>query len=234
MNRNIIECRKLCIGYNNKSLTEPFDLDIKHNNWYGIIGSNGTGKSTFFKTLLGNIRPVSGSFTIMNSSSGKSNIYISYIPQEREINVNTRTSAYSLILNSYRAFKWGIPFYNKELKERINEIMSIIGISEYARRPFNKLSGGQKKRVYLAQAMVNKCKLILMDEPLSDLDPASKESFLQALRTLHNKKVLTMMMISHDMHEVAAYLDTFIHFKDNKVHLCNELPCIKETAYVGI
>lgn len=232
MDKNIIECKKLCIGYEEKSLTEPFDLELKENNWYGIMGENGTGKTTFFKTLLGNIKPISGEARILYCSAEKHNMYIGYIPQEREININNKTSAYTFILNSYNAFKWGIPIYTKTLRKKLNEILEIIGVHDYIHKPFVNLSGGQKRRIFLAQALINDVKLLFMDEPLADLDPESKQSFLNSLRKIHNETTLSLMMITHDMYEIAEYLDAFIHFKNNKVHLCRELPCIKESAHV--
>lgn len=234
MDKNIVECKKLCIGYHGRSLTDPFDLNLRENQWFGIIGANGTGKTTFFKTLLGSIKPVSGEVRILDCLTEKHNMYIGYIPQEREINTNIKTSAYTLILNSYQSFKWGIPFYNKSLYKKLNEILEIIGAHDYVHKPFATLSGGQKKRIFLAQALINNSKLLLMDEPLADLDPESKQSFLHSLRSIHSETTLSLMMISHDMHEIAKYLDAFIHFKDNTVHLCRELPCVKESAYVGV
>lgn len=232
--KNIVACKNLCIGYDHKSLTEPFDLELKENNWYGIIGANGAGKTTFFKTLLGIIKPISGEIWILDSTIGKHNSSISYIPQERELNTNIKTSAYTLILSSYKAFKWGVPFYDKDLKAKADEILRITGASTFAHKPFCTLSGGQKKKIYLAQALINDSKLVLMDEPLADLDPESKLGFLHSLKEIHKETTLSLMMISHDMHEIAQYLDAFIHFKDNKVHLCREIPCIKESAYVGV
>jgi len=232
--KNIIECHKLCIGYNNRSLTKPFDLELKENGWYGVIGANGSGKTTFFKTLLGEVKPLSGEIFVMDSEIGKHNSHIGYIPQERELNTNILTSAYTLILSSYKAHKWGIPIHSRKLKRIAADIIYAVGASDFALKPFNTLSGGQKKRIYLAQALISKVKLLLMDEPLSDLDPQSKKSFLDSLRKIHSQTTLSMMMISHDMHEIAQYLDAFIHFKDNNVHFCREMPCIKESAYVGI
>jgi ABC-type Mn2+/Zn2+ transport system ATPase subunit len=137
-------------------------------------------------------------------------------------------------LSSYKAFNWGIPLYNKGLYRKLDEILEIIGAHDYVNKPFMTLSGGQKKRIFLAQALINESKLLLMDEPLADLDPESKQSFLQSLRKIHKETTLSLMMISHDMHEITEYLNAFIHFKDSKVHLCKELPCIKESAYVGV
>ena len=232
MDRNIVECKKICIGYEGKSLTEPFNLELKENNWYGIMGANGTGKTTFFKTLLGSIKPISGEARILHCSAEKHNMYIGYIPQEREINTNIRTSAYTFILNSYKAFKWGIPIYGATLHKRLKEILEIIGAHDYVHKPFINLSGGQKRRIFLAQALINDVKLLFMDEPLADLDPKSKQSFLHSLRKIQNETTLSLMMISHDMYEIAEFFDGFIHFKNNKVHLCKELPCIKELAHV--
>ncbi|MDE4961465.1 ATP-binding cassette domain-containing protein, partial [Francisella tularensis] len=84
---------------------------------------------------------------------------------------------------------------------------------DYIHKPFKNLSGGQKKRVYLVQALINEPKILLLDEPLSDLDPDAKHQFLACLKEIHKKENNTLLIISHDMKEISTQLDAFIHFK---------------------
>ena len=231
--QNIIQCRSLTIGHSTQaSLCKPFDLDIQTNQWLGIVGENGTGKSTFLKNILGFENPLTGSLKVFDLPPGKANKWISYIPQERELNLNPHISASTIVKASHSANKFGLPDFGKKIDQEINQLFDMVGALSYAKKPFETLSGGQKKRVYLAQALINKPKLLLLDEPLSDLDPQAKQDFIQSLKTIHHEHHLTLLIISHDMHEIAHELDNFIHFKNQYVHLCQKLPCLKEDRSV--
>lgn len=229
----IIQCHDLVIGHNPQTpLCKAFDLTIYQNHWLGIVGENGAGKSTFLKTLLGLEAPISGKLILFAQMIGKNNNLISYIPQECELNLNSNISALTLIKSSFNANKLGLPAFGKVIEQKAHEMLSIVGASEYASNPFERLSGGQKKRIYLAQALINNPRLLLLDEPLSDLDPQARQDFIQALKTIHTEQNLTLLIISHDMHEIAHELDNFIHFKNQHVHLCQKLPCLKEDRSV--
>lgn len=229
----MIQCDKLVVGYQT-NLTDPFDLCIEENKWLGIIGENGIGKSTFLKTLLGVLSPISGGISVFGKKPGQQNNIISYIPQEREINLTDLMSGLTLIKSSYSGWQYGLPLLDRKLNHRALELLELVGATEYMHQPFNTLSGGQKKRIYLAQALINQPKLLLLDEPLADLDPKAKQHFIEALQEIHDHQSLGLLIISHDMHEIASHLDGFIHFKCGIVHHCKELPCAKEDTYVGI
>ncbi|HLX55365.1 MAG TPA: ATP-binding cassette domain-containing protein [Aquella sp.] len=229
----MIECKNLVLGYN-KAISEPFSLNLPNNQWFGIIGENGCGKSTFMKTILGNIKPISGSIRVLDKAPGNSNDSIAYIPQEREINTSEYTSGLTLIELSYNGWHCGIPFLNTATRKKALDILELVGATKYMYQPFSTLSGGQKKRIYLAQALINRPKLLLLDEPLADLDPEAKQHFIETLNKIHKQHDLTLLIISHDMHQIAMDLDGYIHIKDSQVHYCQELPCIREGVYVGI
>ena len=229
----MIECKNLVLGYR-ESLVEAFSLKIADNKWMGIIGENGIGKSTFMKTILGIIKPISGNINIFGKNIGQVNNIISYIPQEREINLSDLMSGLTLIKSSYHGASFGLPLLNRKLHNRALELLELVGATKYQHQPFNTLSGGQKKRIFLAQALINDPQLLLLDEPLADLDPSAKQHFIDALEEIHKHKSLGLLIISHDMHEIASHLDGFIHFKDKMVHSCVELPCAAKDTYVGI
>lgn len=229
----VINCKSLVLGYR-EPITNPFNLEINENKWFGIIGENGIGKSTFLKTILGEIKPISGELNVLGHRCNTYNSEIAYIPQMREINLSDNMSGLSLIKASFRGWSLGLPLFSKKLHNEALELIDLVGAAKYMSQPFSTLSGGQKKRIYLAQALINKPKLLLLDEPLADLDPKAKQHFIQALEEIHQHQELSMLIISHDMHEIASYLDGFIHFKNGNVHPCNEVPCAKGDVYVGI
>jgi ABC-type Mn2+/Zn2+ transport system ATPase subunit len=229
----MIECKNLVLGYD-KAITPEFNLTIDENQWIGIIGKNGAGKSTFLKSILGNLAVKSGKLSIFGAPVGKHNQAISYIPQEREINLADNMSGTSLVMSSYTGWKFGVPWYSKKLRLQVQSLIELVGATEYAHQPFNTLSGGQKKRIYLAQALVNQPKLLLLDEPLADLDPHAKQHFIEALQKIHKNQQLGLMIISHDMHEIANHLDAFIHFSGTGVHYCATIECVREDTYVGV
>ena len=234
MANNIISCDDLRVGYAKKALTDPMNLKIKANQWLGIVGENGIGKSTFFKTILGILPSVSGAITVLGGLPGKLNHKISYIPQERTLNATENISGMSLIKANYRASRFGLPSFGKQLNKKIHYLLTTVGAESYAEKAFQSLSGGQKKRIYLAQALINNPTLLLLDEPLSDLDPQAKHDVIQALKRIHHQENITLLIISHDMHEIAHELDHFIHFKQRKAHFCDALPCLREDTNVRI
>lgn len=229
----LLECKNLVLGYN-RALTKPINLVIDDDRWIGIIGKNGIGKSTFLKTLLGLRKSFDGELKVLGRLPGAANREISYIPQEREINLAERMSGFSLIISSYNGWHFGCAIPSRKLKERVNQLIELVGATPYAHQPFNTLSGGQKKRIFLAQALVNQPRLLLLDEPLADLDPAAKQQFIQSLQQIHLHEKVGLLIIAHDMHEIAEHLDGFIHFRSDGVHYCETISCVKEDSYVGV
>lgn len=139
----MIKCSNLVIGYN-KPITAALNLEVPTNAWVGIVGKNGVGKSTFFKTLLGKIPTISGLITINDNKIDVDTI--SYIPQEREINFEEKTSGYTLVKYSYKPKSWGLPLFDKEFKEKLEYLIALTQTQDYIHKPFKNLSGGQKKK----------------------------------------------------------------------------------------
>lgn len=231
MMAKIIETKSLVLGYKTP-ISHPLNINVQRGEWIGIVGQNGIGKSTLFKTMMGQVAPLEGTLLINGKPQGDNNHLISYIPQERELNTLEQTSGMTLIKASYRAQYWGLPFFDSTFRNKLNEIIELVGIESYIKRPLTSISGGQRKRIYLAQALINSPSILLLDEPLSDLDPMAKQHFIQALKQIHHHTEITVLIISHDMQEISTQLDRFLHFKDGNAHICDIMPCLKEDARV--
>ena len=227
-----IEVKNLSLGYANALNSNPITFTIKLGEWTGIVGQNGTGKSTLFKVLLGQLEPLEGVVTICSKKPGSNNNLIGYIPQNRELNTAPKMCASTLIKASYKANSWGIPIYNSSFKQKLKSLVNLVGIQPYLHQPLEKLSGGQLKRVFLVQALINDPKILLLDEPLSDLDPAAKQKFITSLKKIHKSREITVLIISHDMQEINKRLDKFIHFKNGSANVCDLMPCLKEDMRV--
>ena len=222
----MIKISNLVIGYNHKPILKPINLEINLGSWIGIVGQNGVGKSTFLKTIVGQIPKISGSILINGHDVNVKDI--SYIPQEREINCEDRTSGYTLIKYSYRPNSWGITLTGKKFKKDILNLIEKTQTQHYINQPFKELSGGQKKLIYLMQALINKPKVILLDEPMCDLDQDAKNKFIACLKKINYQKNITLLIVSHNIEEIFPELNSFIHFSKNACHYCTDIQCIKK------
>lgn len=224
--QSIIQCNNLSLGYKDHQLTKNFSFSIEKGAWLGIIGDNGSGKSTFFKTILGEINPLSGQIKLFGNKPGKiaNNRQISLIPQSRHIDTPDYLTAYQLLKASVNGHKMGLPILNKDQKQKLDNLILLVGAEDYINKPFQQLSGGQKKRVFLAQALLNQPQLLLLDEPLADLDLQAKHHFIHCLQKIHQEIPLTLLMVTHEMNEIHQYLSGFIHFHRGDVILTPNYP----------
>ena len=149
MKDEIIRLDNVSIGYkNNELMAKPVNITIRKDDWVGIVGGNGSGKSTLFKTILGLVHPTHGTVKVLDNRPGIYNDYISYMPQEKEVNINENTSAMTLIRATYKGNKLGIPYFNKEFHEKLKHLINLVEVSSYIYQPIKSLSGGQKKKSF--------------------------------------------------------------------------------------
>ena len=206
-----ISCKNLFIGYKKKINEIPLNIEIPLYSWVGIIGENGSGKSTFLKTLLGIVKPISGNIQLHGKIIKDFQKYVSYCPQDREIELSQHMTGESLIQASYGK-KLGIPSFGRTFREKLRKVLKTTKSEKFSSIPFNKLSGGEKKKIYISQSLMNDPKILLLDEPLNHLDPMSKISILRSLRQSFSRKKFTLMIISHETQEIKNQLDYLIEF----------------------
>lgn len=197
----LLQCQNLSVGYEGQTVAKDLSFSVSQGDYLFIVGENGSGKTTLMKTILHLIPPVDG---MMEMGDGLKQNEIGYLPQQTEAQKDFPASVKEIVLSGCQAKPGFHPFYSKEDKKRAMKNMERMEILPYAKRCFRELSGGQQQRVLLARALCASDKVLLLDEPVSGLDPKVTQELYQLIRSL-NEEGLTIIMISHDMEAALEY-----------------------------
>ena len=205
----LIKCKNVSFAYDKSTALKDVSLDVGAGDYLCVLGENGTGKSTLVKLILGLLKPSSGEIIY----NGIKNTEIGYLPQTTVADPNFPASVYEVVLQG-RCNKLGKKFfYSSEDKKRVAENMKLLGIDDIKDKNFADLSGGQRQRALLARALSATDKLLLLDEPVSGLDPIVTDEMYEIIRRLNKEKNITVIMISHDTKTVAKYATHILHLK---------------------
>lgn len=197
-----ITCRDLSIGYEGRAIRDHINFSLHKGDYLCLIGENGSGKSTLMKTLLHLLPPVSGSVLL---GDGLGSNEIGYLPQQTVIQKDFPASVREIVLSGCQNHCGIRPFYNKEEKRLSEEMMDKLQITHFRNRCYRELSGGQQQRVLLARALCATRKILLLDEPVSGLDPKVTEEMYRLIEQLNHVDQITIIMISHDIREAVKY-----------------------------
>ena len=196
-----IECKDLKIGYDRQVVLEGINFQVHKGDYLCIVGENGSGKSTLMKTLLGLTPKLDGEIIFGDDLRQTE---LGYLPQQTEVQKDFPASVKEIVLSGCQSRMGLRPFYNKEEKKLADENMERMGITEFKDRSYKALSGGQQQRVLLARALCATRKLLLLDEPVSGLDPKVTQDMYELIASL-NKEGITIIMISHDIDAAIDY-----------------------------
>lgn len=202
-----IKCEHLTLGYDGVSVTENISFEVGKGDYLCIVGENGAGKSTLVKTLLGLIKPLSGTVSM---GDGLKQGELGYLPQQNSMQRDFPATVFEIVLSGTLNTLGRKPFYGKEQKELAEQNMEKLGISQYKNKSFRKLSGGQQQRVLLARAMCAAGQLILLDEPVAGLDPKVTGEFYELIKELNGSGV-TIIMVTHDIAAAVKYAKHILH-----------------------
>lgn len=202
-----LKCENLTLGYNSKVVAENISFQVNKGDYLCIVGENGSGKSTLMKTLLHLIKPLSGT---IKTGDGVLADEIGYLPQQTEVQRDFPASVKEIVLSGCQSRCGRRPFYNKAEKQLALEAMEKMGISHLAKKCYRELSGGQQQRTLLARAFCATQKMLLLDEPVTGLDPIATEEMYSLIKDL-NDNGITIIMISHDLDAALKYASHVLH-----------------------
>jgi zinc transport system ATP-binding protein len=200
--KEIIKLEKVTFSYGKEEFLKAITLPIYEDDFLGIIGPNGGGKTTILKLILGLLEPEKGKIRVFGKSPKKARNEIGYLSQFKNIDFDFPVTAHEIVLLSKVGDKL-IKRYSKEDKEAVRKSMKELGIWNLRDKKLNELSGGEKQRVFVARALANEPKVLILDEPMSNLDIHIQEEFYKILKELNNK--IAIVIVDHDLEMVSKY-----------------------------
>ena len=207
--KNLIKCSQLTLGYGSKNIVNSFDYEINAGDYLCIIGRNGCGKTTFLRGLAGILRPKAGKIELRNNLKRKE---IGYLPQITIAQKDFPASVEEIVLSAFQGKSLLLPFYGSALRERARECLALTRTENLRKACFRELSGGQKQRVLLARELCAAERMLLLDEPVTGLDPESSQNMYNIIKELHEQKKMTIVMVTHDVEAATKYATRILDF----------------------
>ena len=204
-----IICQNLSVGYDSKIILKNLSFEVNKGDYLCIVGENGSGKTTLIKSILGLIPTISGK---LETGDGLKSNEIGYLPQQTVVQRDFPASVREIVLSGCQGRTGLRPFYSKSDKLLAEENMRKMEITDLSKRCYRELSGGQQQRVLLARALCATQKLLLLDEPVSGLDPRVTTGMYQTIKSL-NEEGISIIMISHDVNAAVKYASHILHIE---------------------
>lgn len=208
---SLISCKNVCLSYDNNRVAENLTFNVNTGDYLCIVGENGSGKSTLVRAILGLKETTSGH---LHFGEGLKKGEIGYLPQQTTAQKDFPASVYEVVISGCAADKKGI-FYSKAHKKLARENMKKLDILSLENKCFRELSGGQQQRVLLARALCATKKLILLDEPVTGLDPIVTNELYSIISSINKEMGITIVMVSHDLHSATENASHILHLKRN-------------------
>ena len=205
-----ISCKNVYLKYENTSVVEDLSFNVEAGDYLCIVGENGSGKSTLVKSILGLKETASGHLHFGDGVTGKN---IGYLPQQTTAQMDFPASVYEVVLSGCIGRKGTSIFFSKEQRKSAEENMKKLDILSLKKKCYRELSGGQQQRVLLARALCAADKMILLDEPVTGLDPVVTADFYALLKKLNKQYGITVIMVSHDLFAAVNNASHILHLK---------------------
>jgi zinc/manganese transport system ATP-binding protein len=194
------------------------DLAIEPGELVAVLGPNGAGKSTLLRVLLGFLPLSAGSATVFGGPPGRRNDAIGYLPQRHGFDASTRIRGIDLVRLGLDGDKWGLPLSRgREARARVDEVIALVGATEYARRPIGQLSGGEQQRLLIAQTLAARPELLLLDEPLDSLDLPNQTAVSALLSQICGSEKVAVLLVAHDVNPLIGELDRVVYVAGGRI-----------------
>ncbi|MEO6881262.1 MAG: ABC transporter ATP-binding protein [Mycobacteriaceae bacterium] len=205
-----------------RTLWSGVDLSVGPAQLVAVLGPNGVGKSTMVKALLGLLPLARGSAEVLGEPVRRGNPAVGYLPQRRSFDAQLRVRGVDVVRLGLDGARWGVPLPGarrfsaraRAQEQRVQEVIELVGSTAYAQRPIGELSGGEQQRLLIAQALVSRPRLLLLDEPLDSLDLPNQAAVAGLISRICAEDGVSVLMVAHDVNPILAYLDAVVYLAE--------------------
>ena len=210
----LITCDHMDLGYENQDAVLDVTIQVNAGDYLCIVGENGSGKSTLIKGILGLLKPTGGTLTVAEELKKSG---IGYLPQQTAAQRDFPAAVWEVVLSGCLKRRQNRPFYSAAERELAKLNMEKLGITDLKDQCYRELSGGQQQRVLIARALCATDKLLILDEPITGLDPSAIQDFYPLVERLNKKDGVAIVMVTHDLKNVLPYASKILHLKQRTV-----------------
>jgi zinc/manganese transport system ATP-binding protein len=214
-----VELTGAAVRLGGRTIWSGVDVAVGDGEFVAVLGANGSGKSTLLKAVLGALPLAAGGLSVLGRPAGRENARIGYLPQRRSFDSGTRLRGSDVVRLGLDGDRWGLPLplpgrfasSRRQARARVREVIELTGAGEYADRPIGELSGGEQQRLLIAQALVRRPQLLLLDEPLDSLDLPNQAVVAALVGEICREQGVAVVLVAHDVNPLLPYLDRVVY-----------------------
>ena len=216
---NAIEFRDVTLRLGGRDVLAGVSLEIATGEFVGVLGPNGCGKTTLMRAILGLTPASRGDIRVFGRAAARGNPAIGYMPQNRGAGGNLRLSGWDFVAAVFSGHRLGLPFASRAARVEVDRALALVGADRLARRPLAEISGGERQRLLLAQALIGRPQLLLLDEPLANLDPRFQGDVIALTKLLHAELGITILFSAHELNPLLGAVDRVLYLGRGQAEL---------------
>src|SRR6185437_13160035 len=214
-----VELSNLTLTLGGRVILDGVSFDIAAGEFIGVLGPNGSGKTTLMRAILGLVPIAGGAIRVLGRRATRGNVAIGYMPQIRSTAIGTRLSGWDFVAAVVNGHRLGLPITGQAGRREIDRALDLVNARDLARRPLAEMSGGERQRLLLAQTLLGRPRLLLLDEPLISLDPRHQAEVVELVRSFRDRLGLTVLFSAHELNPLLGAVDRVLYLGGGKAAL---------------
>ena len=214
----VVSLDRAAVAVGGRTIWSEVSLQVASGQFVAVLGPNGVGKSTLLKAVLGLVPLAAGRAQVLGGRPGRANARIGYLPQRRAFEPATRIRGVDIVRLGLDGDRWGFPLpgwlgraNSQAARARVDQVIDLVDATSYARRPIGQCSGGEQQRLLIAQALIRRPELLVLDEPLDSLDVTNQASVSALIQQVCRSQQVPVLLVAHDVNPILPYLDQVIY-----------------------
>lgn len=212
----VIDMSHVSVALRGRSVLTDVSLQIQPGEFVGVIGANGAGKTTLLRLLLGLLRPTEGKLSVLGRAAQRGHPAVGYVPQKRQIDPDTPMRGWDMVALGLDGARWGLPLRSAAQRATVTAALRAVDALSLAAAPIGKLSGGEQQRLLLAQALLHRPGLLLLDEPLASLDIHNQRAVVDVVARTSREIGAAVLLVAHDMAPLLPVMDRVLYLADGR------------------